>query len=147
MSCVGCKVHGTKVSWGVDSRRTCRLLLPACSSPSSRGWYHASWAVCSCCARPIFMGSGTCCSVGIVAWGVEFHGGGGVCPPCIMLMCDVSMLPAGRSAAVVSPSWLFMRWGAGSPGFVCFCTRGGFCWDASGAEAGELPCRCCAASV
>ena len=44
MGCVGCRVHGTKVSWGVDSHRTCRLLLPACSYPSSRGWCCAVWA-------------------------------------------------------------------------------------------------------
>jgi len=50
-----------------------------------------------------FAGSSTCCSVGVVTWGVGFHGGGGVCPPWIKLLCDMSMVPAVRSAAVVSP--------------------------------------------
>jgi len=38
MICVGWQVHGAKVTWGVGSRRICRLLLSACSYPSSRGW-------------------------------------------------------------------------------------------------------------
>jgi len=51
----------------------------------------------------------------MVAWGVEFHGGGGVSPSWIKLMCDVSMVLADRSAAVVSPGWLFLRWEAVRP--------------------------------
>jgi len=93
------------------------------------------------------VGASTCCGVGVTAWTVEFHGGGGASPSWITLMCDVSMVPAVRSAAVVSPGWLFLRWEAGRPGFACFCARGDFCWDASGAEAGKLPGRCCTASV
>jgi len=83
----------------------------------------------------------------MVAWGVEFHGGGGVSPSWIKLMCELSMVPADRSAAVVSPGWLFLRCEAMRLGFVWFCARGDFGWDASGAGAGKLPGRCCAASV
>jgi len=49
-------------------------------------------------------------------------------------MCDVPMVPAVRSAAVLLSSWLFLRWAAGRPGCTCSCARGGFGWDASGAE-------------
>ena len=62
------------------------------------------------------------------------------------LMCDMSMFPALRPAAVVPPGRLFMRWRVGTLEFSRPCTRGGFC-DASGAEAGFLPGRCCAASL
>jgi len=62
-------------------------------------------------------------------------------------MCDVSMVPADRSAAVGSPGWLFLRWEAMRPGFAWFCARDDCVWDASGAEAGKLPGCCCAASV
>jgi hypothetical protein len=85
--------------------------------------------------RPFFVGSSTFCSVGAVAWGVESHRGGGLVLPWIKLMCNVSMFPAVRSAVVVSPGRLFMRWKVGISEFVCPCARGGFC-DASGAEAG-----------
>ena len=146
MGCVGCKVHGTEVAWGVGSPPSCRPLLPACSFPSSVGWYRAGCARCSCCARSIMVGA-VCCSVGMVAWGVEFHGGGGVSPSWIKLMCELSMVPADRSAAVVSPGWLFLRWEAMRPGFDWFGARGDCGWDASGAETGKLPGRCCAASV
>ena len=99
LGCVSCRV--VVVAWGVDSRRGCGLLLPACSFPSPRGWYRASRALHSCGTCPIFVAS-SCCSVGVVTWGVGFHGGGGVCPPWIKLMCDVPMVPVVRSAAVVS---------------------------------------------
>jgi len=84
------------------------------------------------------------CSVGMDAWGVEFHGDGDGGPSWIKLMHVVSMVPAGRSVAVVSPGWFCLRWEVVGP-FVCFCARSGF-WDACGAD-GWLPGRCCAASV
>jgi len=31
IGCVDCRMSGPEVAWGVDSRRSCRLLLPACS--------------------------------------------------------------------------------------------------------------------
>jgi len=93
------------------------------------------------------VGAFTCCSVCVGAWGVEFHGGGDVRPSWSTLMCDVPMVPAVRSAAVVLPSWLILRWAAGRLGFARVCAHGGFGWDAPGAEAGKLPGRCCAASV
>jgi len=42
------------------------------------------------------------------AWGVESHRSGGLGLPWIKLMCDVSMFPAVRPAAVVPPGRLFM---------------------------------------
>jgi len=42
------------------------------------------------------------------------------------------MVPAGRSAAVVSPGWLCLRWEAVHP-FAWFCARKGF-WNACGAD-------------
>jgi len=80
----------------------------------------------------------------MVAWGVEFHGDGGVSPSWIELVCDVSMVPVSQSAAVESPGWLFLRWEAVRT-FARFCARGDFCWDAFGAEANKLLGRCCAA--
>ena len=118
----------------------------ACSCASTKGWYRASQTRCLCLNRAFFVGSCGCCIVGVVAWGVEIHRGGGLCLPWMRLMCGVSMFPAVRLAAVVSPGRLLMRWGVGVLGFVRPCTRGGFC-DASGAEAGCLPVRCCAASL
>jgi len=102
MGFIGCKVHGAKVVWGVDSPPSCRLLLPACSFPSSGGWSRAGWALRSCCARPIMVCAAGC-SVGMAVWSVEFHGGGDGGPSWIKLMYVVSMVPVGRSAAVVSP--------------------------------------------
>jgi len=87
----------------------------------------------------------TCYSVGMAECGVEFHGGGGVGPSWIKLMYVVSMVPAHRSAAIVLPGWLCLRWEAVRP-FAWFCARSGVCWDAFGAD-GRLPGRCCAASV
>ena len=133
-------------AWGVESRRGSGLLLPACSFPSPRGWYRARQAMRSYCTRPIFVGSSTSCSVGVGVWGVGYHDGGGLGPPWIKLVCDLSMFPAIRSVAVVSPGWRCMRWEAGISEFACFCARSSFC-DASGAEAGGLPGRCCPASV
>jgi len=145
MGFIGCKVYGTEVVWGADSPLSCRLLLPACSFPSSGGWCRAGWALCSCCARSIVVGA-ACCSGDMVTWGVEFHGDGGVSPLWIELVCDVSMVPVGRSAEVESQGWLFLRWEAVRP-FARFCARGDFCWDAFGAEADKLSGRCCAASA
>ena len=88
-----------------------------------------------CLCRPFFVRSSTCYSVGVGAWGVESHRGGGQGLPWIKLMCDVSMFLAVRPAAVVSPGRLFMRWRVGILEFARPCTRGGFC-DASGAEVG-----------
>ena len=62
------------------------------------------------------------------------------------MMCGVSMFPSVRLAAVVSPGRLLMRLGVRILRFARSCARGGFC-DASGAEAGFLPDRCCAASL
>jgi len=81
----------------------------------------------------------------MTAWGVQFHGGGGVSPSWIKLMCVVSMVPAGRFAAVVSPGWLCLRWEA-VRSFPWFCGRSSFCWDAFGAD-DKLPGRYCAASM
>ena len=102
MGFIGCKVHGTKVEWGVDSPPSCMVLLLAYSFSSSGGWSRAGWALRSCCARPIMVGT-VYYSVDMAAWGVEFHGGGGVGPSWIKLMCVVSMVPADCSSAVVSP--------------------------------------------
>ena len=74
---------------------------------------------------------------------VDFRGCGDGVPSWIKLMCVVSMVPAGRSAAVVLPGWLCLRWGVVRP-FAWFRARSDFL-DASGAEAGKLPGRCCAA--
>jgi len=65
VGCVNCRV--VVVAWGVDSRRGCGLLLPACSFPSPRGWFRASQALHSCGTRPIFVASSICCSVGVVS--------------------------------------------------------------------------------
>ena len=130
---IGCRVHWAKTALGADSPPSCSLLLPACSFPSSGGWCRAGWALCSCCARSIVVGAAYY-SGGMVVWGVEFHGDGGVSPSWIELVCDVSMVPVGRSAAVESPGWLFLRWEAVRL-FARFCACGGFCWDAFGAEA------------
>jgi len=143
-SCVCYRV--VVVVWGVESRRGSGLRLPACSCPSPKGRYRATRVMRLYLYRPFFVRSSTCCSVGVGVWGVESHRGGGLGPPWIKLMCDVSMFPAIRSAAVVSPGRLFMRWKVGILEFVCSCARSGFC-DASGAEAGCLPGRCCATSL
>ena len=71
---------------------------------------------------------------------------GGLCLPWMWMMCGVSMFPSVRLAAVVSPGRLLMRLGVRILRFARSCARGGFC-DASGAEAGFLPDRCCAASL
>ena len=60
-------------------------------------------------------------------------------------MCDVSMFPS-SPAAFVSPSRLLLRVRVGILMFSRPCARGDFC-DASGAEAGFSPGRCCAASL
>jgi len=85
--------------------------------------------------RSFFVGSSSSCSVGVGAWGVESHRGGGLGLPWIKLMCDVSMFPAVRLTAVVPPGRLFMRWRVGSLESARPRAHGGFC-DASGAEAG-----------
>jgi len=85
------------------------------------------------------------CSVGMASWGVEFHGGGDGGPSWIKLMYVVSMVLAGRFAAVVSPGWLCLRWEVVRP-CAWFCGRCGCCGDAFGAD-GKLPGRCFAASV
>jgi len=118
----------------------------ACSCPSPKGWYRASRARRLCLSRAFCVGSCGCCIVGVVAWGVESHRGGGLCLPWMRLMCGESMFPAVRLAAVVSPGRLLMCWGVGILGFARPCARGGFC-DASSAEAGCLPGRYCAASL
>ena len=83
----------------------------------------------------VFVGSSACCNVGVGAWGVESHCGGGLGLPWIKLMCDMSMFPAVRPAAVVPPGQLFMCWRVKILEFARPCASGGFC-DASGAEAG-----------
>jgi len=118
----------------------------ACSCPSPKGWYRASRARRLCLRRAFFVGPCGCYSVGLVAWGVGSHRGGELCLLWMRLMCGVSMFPAVRLAAVVSPGRLLMRWRVGILGFARPCVRGGFC-DASGAEADCLPGRCCAASL
>jgi len=132
-SCACCSVG--VVVLGVEFHRGGGLRLPACSCPSPKGWYRATRAMRLCLCRSFFVRSSTCCSVGVGAWGVEPHRGGGQGLPWIKLMCDVSMFPAVRPAAVVSPGRLFMRWRVGILEFARPCARGGFC-DASGAEAG-----------
>ena len=82
----------------------------------------------------------------MVAWGIEFHGGVDVSPSWIELVFDVSMVPAGRTAAGESSGWRYLRWEAVHP-FAWFCARSDLCWDVFGAEAGMLSGRCCAASV
>jgi len=94
----------------------------------------------------IFAGPCGCCSVDLVARGVGSNRGGGLCLPWMWMMCGVSMFPSVRLAAIVSPGRLLMRWRVGKVKFARPCTRGGFC-DASGAEAGFLLGRCCAASL
>jgi len=37
VGCVNCSMSWQIVAWGIDSHHSCRLLLPACSHPSSRG--------------------------------------------------------------------------------------------------------------
>ena len=86
------------------------------------------------------------CSVDLVAWGVGSNRGGGLCLPWMWMMCGVSMFPSVRLATVVSPGRLFMRLRVRILRFPRPCARGGFC-NASGAEAGFLPGRCCAASL
>mmetsp|Transcript_101884 Transcript_101884/g.164251 ORF Transcript_101884/g.164251 Transcript_101884/m.164251 type:complete len:208 (+) Transcript_101884:285-908(+) len=63
---IGCRVHWANTAWGVDSPPSCRLLLPACSLPSSGGWGRAGWALRSCCAGLVVVGAARC-SVGSVA--------------------------------------------------------------------------------
>ena len=134
------------VSGGVGSHRGGGMRLPACLCPSPKGWYLATRVMRLCLCRPFFVWSSTSCSVGVGVWGVGCHDGGGLGPPWIKLVCDLSMFPAIRSVAVVSPGWRCMHWEAGISEFACFCGRSSFC-DASGAEAGGLPGRCCPASV
>jgi len=64
--------------------------------------------------------------VGVAVWGVGSHrGGGGTLHPTagtwMRLMCGVSMFPAVRLAAVVSPGRLLMRWRVGILGFARPC--------------------------
>jgi len=128
--------------------RGCSILGPerVCSCPSPKGWYRTSRARRLYLSRAVFVGTCGCWSVGVVVWGIGSHRGGGLCLPWMRLMCGVSMFPAVRLAAVVSPGRLLMRWRVEILGFVRPCARGGFC-DASGAEAGFLPGRCCTASL
>ena len=88
-----------------------------------------------CLWRSFFVGSSTCCTVGVGTWGVESYRGGGLGLSWMKLMCNVSVFPAVRLAAVVSLGRLVMRWRVGILEFAHPCDRGGFC-DASGAEAG-----------
>ena len=53
---IGCRVYWANAPWGVDSP-SCRLLLPACSLPSSGGWGRAGWVLRSCCARLVVVGA------------------------------------------------------------------------------------------
>ena len=105
------------------------------------GMASSGWDLRSYCARPVMVGTSRC-SVDMVAWGVEFHGGGDGGPSWIKLMYIVSMVPAGRSAAVVSPGWLCLSREVVHP-FGWICARSGFL-DACGAD-DKLPGRCCAA--
>jgi len=118
----------------------------ACSCPSPKGWYRASRTRRLGLSRAFFVGPCGYCSVDSVTWGVGFNRGGGLCLPWMWMMCGVSMFPSVRLAAVVSPGWLLMCLRVGMVRFSRPCARGGFC-DASGAKAGFLPGRCCAASL
>jgi len=118
----------------------------ACSCPSPKGWYRANWARRLDLSRAFLVGPCGCYSVDLVAWGVGSNRGGGLCLAWMRLMCGVSMFPSVRFAAVVSPGRLLMRWRVGIVRFARPCARGGFC-DASGADDGFLPGRCCAASL
>jgi len=62
------------------------------------------------------------------------------------MMCIVSMFPSVRLAAFVSPGRLRARWRVGILKFARPCARGAI-GDASGAEAGFSPGRCCAVSL
>jgi len=72
----------------------------ACSCPSPKGWYRASRAQSLGLSRLFLVGSCSCCSVDLVAWGVGFNRGGGLCLPWMWMMCGVSMFPSLRLAAV-----------------------------------------------
>ena len=123
------------VVWGVEFHRGGGLRLPACSCPSPKGWYRTTRAMGLCVCRPFFVRSSTYCSVGVGAWGMESHRGGGLGLPWIKPICDVSMFPAVRPAVVVSPGRLLMRWRVRILEFARPCARGGFC-DACIVEAG-----------
>jgi len=86
--------------------------------------------VCCCCV---------CCFAGVV----RSNRRGGLCAPWMWMMC-VSMFPSVRLAAYVSPGRLCVRLRVGILRFARPCARGVIC-DASGAEAGFSPGRCCAA--
>jgi len=118
----------------------------ACTCPSPKGWYRACRVRGSGCYHKFFVEAYCCFSGALVVWVIGSDRVGGLCLPWMQMMCDVSMFPSVRPPAFVSPGRMLLRMRVRILMFARPCARGGFC-DASGAEAGFLPGRCCAASL
>ena len=118
----------------------------ACTCPSPKEWYRAGRGRGLGFCRRIFVEPCGCCSICVVAGVVRSDRAGGLCLPWTWMMCDVSMFPSVRPAALVSSCRLLARLRVGILNFACPCARGDF-FDVFGAEAGISPGRCCAASL
>jgi len=103
-----------------------------------KGWCRASQGMSSEICPSIPAWPCGCCSVCCFAWVIRSSLGGA---PRMWMMC-VSMFPSVRLAAFVS-SCRLRGLRVGILQFACLCARGDCC-DASGAEAGFSPGRCCA---
>jgi len=139
--------------YSVSCRGSCVCSVPcssprteqSCTCPSPKEWYRAS------CGRSLgscrrIVGLCGCCTLRVVSGVVRGNRVCGLCLSWMWMICGVSMFPSVRLTAVVSPGRLLVRLRVRILMFARPCARGGFC-DASGAEAGFLPGRCCAASL